>query len=897
MRQSREPPVGPIHATPERIGYTHRVGRKSGRLIRQTLTETLLLGIAGGAAGCVLAWGLVRLFVGIAPNGIPRLEQAAIDARVLWFTLVASLLSGLVFGLAPAIQRARWRVNTTPRMLLRESLVTAQIAVSLVLLTAAGMLLRSLWKVENVPLGIEAEHVVIADFTLGRQRYSPDARQLEFFNELETRMAGIPGATAVAISDSLPPSGGTRGRPLAALQLEGQPPRTEGSGGPVVWRYVSPGYFAALGIPIRRGRGFQAEDRAPGEASIVLSELLARRLFPAGDALGSRIHIDTWFTVVGVAADVRNAGPLKPADPEYYVLRKSTPDEVWRNQMQATMGWRHAYAAIRTPLNAALMADWMKKEFAALDPSLPVATTTMEQKVSVLAQRPRFNAILLSLFAAMGVLLAVIGLYGVMAFLVGQRTQEIGVRMALGATPGTITKLILGRAMRWTVSGAVLGLIGSFFATKTLRSMLFEVSERDPWTIGVVLPALFLIALAAAPGFHPGGQLAWIRSLRCGTNEDSSSTTSRALALQVFMTVTKAGSWALFWRSVVRFQADKVNPWIAVRNTLGLAVPLAVATALGQVPAGLAMSTGALNVSFRDSASPYIQRARMMLAASLIAGSGVFAGGISGRNNLIALLVAGVWAFGAGMLVALSTAAADLGVLSLVLVLVYSSSQQAGEHPVYAGMLAFAGGLIQTLLAVLFWPLRRYVPERRALSDLYMALAQAAKVPIQATEAPPASPQSTAAQTALAALDRDDSLEGIRYRSLLTQAERMRVSLLALSRIRNRMEREIPGSHEAGILNRYFDACSRVLRAIGTTIVADKLEARERSPRAGGPGSKSRREERSSLSNVRPGGAASRGSRSGGAYNPAGAETFEKGEEARPLRLRFGGKSPRCARI
>ncbi len=384
------------------------LGASRGRLIRQTLTETLLLGIAGGAAGCVLAWGLVRLFVGIAPNGIPRLEQASIDARVLWFTLAASLLSGLVFGLAPAMQRPHWRVNTTPRMLLRESLVTAQIAVSLVLLTAAGTLLRSLWKVENVPLGIEAEHVVIADFTLGRQRYSPDARQLEFFNELETRMAGIPGATAVAISDSLPPSGGTRGRPLAALQLEGQPPRTEGSGGPVVWRYVSPGYFAALGIPIRRGRGFQAEDRAPGEASIVLSELLARRLFPAGDALGSRIHIDTWFTVVGVAADVRNAGPLKPADPEYYVLRKSTPDEVWRNQMQATMGWRHAYAAIRTPLNAALMADWMKKEFAALDPSLPVATTTMEQKVSVLAQRPRFNAILLSLFAAMGVLLAVI---------------------------------------------------------------------------------------------------------------------------------------------------------------------------------------------------------------------------------------------------------------------------------------------------------------------------------------------------------------------------------------------------------------------------------------------------------------------------------------------------------
>ncbi len=485
------------------------LGAGRGRLIRQTLTETTLLGVIGGAAGCALAWALLRVFIRIAPDGIPRLDQAALDGRVLLFALAGSLLSGLLFGLAPALQSPRAesltgsRTAGARRTLLRESLVAAQIAVSLVLLTGAGMLLRSLWKLESVPLGIEASHVVTAEFVLGKQRYSNAARQLQFFDDLEARLANIPGAGAFVITDSLPPSGGTRGRPLAAIEVEGRPPRQEGTGGMVAWRYVTPGYFATLGIPIVRGRAFREEDRAPAGSAMILDESLARKLFPDGDALGKRIKTDAWATVVGIAGNVRNLGPLRQSDPEYYLLRKRTPDEVFRNQ-SPPMGWRQAKVAIRTPVDRGMMTGWLKREFAAIDPALPVTIGAMQQRVSRMVQRPRFNAWLLSLFAGMGVLLAAVGLYGVMAFLVGQRRQEIGVRMALGATPRAVAKLVLSRAAVWTLAGAVAGLAGSLFATRAVRTLLFQVPERDPWTFAVVLPALLLIALAAA----------WVPSLR-----------------------------------------------------------------------------------------------------------------------------------------------------------------------------------------------------------------------------------------------------------------------------------------------------------------------------------------------------------------------------------------------
>ena len=479
------------------------LGAGRGRLIRQTLTESLLLGVTGGAAGSVLAWSLLRVFVNIAPNSIPRLTDASLDTRVLLFALGGSLLAGLIFGFAPAVERPSGESLTGSRTagfrrtLLRESLVAAQIALSLTLLTTAGMLLRSLWKMQNIPLGMQPEHVITAEFVLGRQGYSQDARQLQFFNSLESRLQSIPGVTAFTISDSLPPLGGTRGRPYATIEIEGQPRMHEGTGGMVVWRFVTTGYFATLGVPIIRGRGFDDADRSPNVSSIILSDSLARKMFPAGDALGHRVKIEDWATIVGIAADVRNLGPLQQSEPEYYVLRKVVPNAQFSNQNPSS-GWRDAKVAIRTPVDIKVMSGWIKREFAGLDPSLPVTIGLMQNRVSRMTERPRFNAMLLSLFAGMGVLLAAIGLYGVMAFLVGQRTQEIGVRMALGATPGTIAKLVLSRAAVWTLAGAAIGILGSLFATRAIRTLLFEVPERDPWTFGMALPLLLLIAMAAA---------------------------------------------------------------------------------------------------------------------------------------------------------------------------------------------------------------------------------------------------------------------------------------------------------------------------------------------------------------------------------------------------------------
>jgi len=480
------------------------------RLIRQTLTESLLLGVVGGAAGCALAYALLRIFVAIAPGGLPLIEKASIDLRVLLFALAASLMSGLLFGLAPALHLPEisvlggWRSAGPVRAGMRSVLVTLQIAISMVLLTGAGLLLRSLSKLESVPLGLESEHVITAHFILGKQRYSHDAEQLSFFNELEQRVSGLPGITAVALTDSLPPSGGMRARPLATIDIEGRPPRPEGTGGMVGWRYITPRYFAALGIPILRGRPFTEQDRDANAYNLILSESLARRLFNAEDPIGKHLSLrgpqqDKWFTVVGVAADVKNDGPAHASDPEYYALRKRTVDVTFHNQEPPT-GWRAASVVVKTELDPKLAANSIREVIASLDPTLPVEIETMHQRLYEITERPRFNAVLLSAFAATGVLLAAVGLFGVMSFLVAQRTREMGVRMALGATPAHIMTLTLRQAARWTGWGLVVGLVGSVATARWLRSLLFQVDPADPEAVAAAVLLLASIALIAAAG-------------------------------------------------------------------------------------------------------------------------------------------------------------------------------------------------------------------------------------------------------------------------------------------------------------------------------------------------------------------------------------------------------------
>jgi putative ABC transport system permease protein len=473
------------------------LGASRARLIRQNLTESLLLGIIGGTIGCWVAYSLLQLFESIAPEGIPRLQQAGLDTRVVLFTVGVSLVSGALFGLAPAMGQPAPEVLTgkalrqTSSGLLRQILVASQVAISLILLTGAGLLLLSLRRLETVPLGMETQSVLTSQIALAKYRYPTQQLQVAFFKELESRLSQMPGVTAMAISDTLPPFGGSMATTYSHIETPGRPPVEEGVGGMVGWRAVTPGYFSALGVPIVKGRGFTEADAGPNENPVVLSETLAKRLFQEEDALGRNLRMERegpWRQVVGIAADVRNNGLAKPSDPEYYVPWKMDPAGYFRV----------GYVTLRTAMNPETVAKWLRQETAKLDPSVPVTLETMNQRVGKLAERPRFNAMLLTLFAGMGVMLAGIGIYGVVGFLVSQRTQEIGVRMALGASPRTVMKMIMANVARWTIAGALLGLVGSWYAVKLLQSLLFEVSVRDPWPAGAALLLLLISAFVAA---------------------------------------------------------------------------------------------------------------------------------------------------------------------------------------------------------------------------------------------------------------------------------------------------------------------------------------------------------------------------------------------------------------
>jgi len=474
------------------------IGATRGRLARQALTESLLLGVLGGLAGCGFAQLLLRFFVSIAPDGIPRLEQATIDLRVLLFALGVSFLSGVLFGLASALRRPTpelltgKEIRATSRGMLRQVLVTVQIAVSLILLAGAGLLLRSLWKLETVALGMDAKSVIIAGIDLADHRYPDSAKQLAFFNQVETRLKQMPGVTSLALSDTLPPSGGMQATFLSSIEIPGHAKFSAGTGGMIGYRFITPGYFHSLGIPILHGRGFHEEDRSPAERPVILSEALARKLFPNGeDAIGKSFRYGSqndWRTIVGIAGDVKNNGLAVPADPEFYLPWKNEPEGYFRS----------AHLIIHSAINPEAVAKWIRSETAAIDPAVPVTIEGMKTRVGKLAQRPRFTAVLLSLFAGIGVLLAGIGIYGVVAFLVAQQTGEIGIRIALGATPRSVLNLVLSNMARWTVAGATLGLLGAWLCSRLLASLLFEVKPPDPFLLGLSLLFLIVAVIVAA---------------------------------------------------------------------------------------------------------------------------------------------------------------------------------------------------------------------------------------------------------------------------------------------------------------------------------------------------------------------------------------------------------------
>ncbi|MHB1938942.1 MAG: FtsX-like permease family protein [Acidobacteriaceae bacterium] len=476
------------------------LGATRGRLIRQTLTEAFLLAMAGAVAGCALAEMLLRVFIAIAPAGILFLSKARLDLRIILFTVFLSLCCAALFGLAPALQSphttalAARSKNSGAHAAVRRGLVVSQIAISMILLSGAMLLLRSFWNLQEQNLGMQTRHVVTVSVSLP-QRYATGQKQMEFYQHAELAMRRLPGISAVGLSDSLPPGGWENGGWSGQIAVAGRPRPAEGTGHAVLWRWVTPDYFHALDVPILQGQGFTEEERNSSEQFLILSKLLAARMFPEGNAIGQRIKLGTdvpWYVVAGVAANVKNSGLASQDRPEYYRLRRNFVAD-WDPHSWGI----HSVIIIESALPPAAVAPWVRSQIAQIDPTASVDIATLSQQVSKLASRPRFESALLGLFAFTGLLLAIVGLYGVTSFVVTQRTQEIGVRMALGASRFNILRLILWEGIRLIALGGVVGLGAALALSRVLKGLLFSVGPHDPISFLGVALLLALVGLVA----------------------------------------------------------------------------------------------------------------------------------------------------------------------------------------------------------------------------------------------------------------------------------------------------------------------------------------------------------------------------------------------------------------
>jgi len=482
------------------ISIRSALGARRWRIIRQLLTESVLLALTGGALGTLGAvWG-VDLLVKLAPDDIPRLEQIGIDGRALGWTALVSLLTGVVCGLRPAWQSSRLNLNEALKeggrgategsghRRWRNSLVVVELALAVTLLAGAGLLLKSLWRLRQVDLGANPERVFTAFFEMPERRYSQPQQFINFYDRLLEGARALPGVRAAALSNSLPPSSagysdwfGIEGRPALPEQLP-------------QFAYVirvSPDYFRALGVALRRGRFFTEADTAEAPRVALINETLRRRFFPDEDAIGKRLNTGNdrqpiWNEIVGVVGDVKYNGLADQIQPAYY-------QPLSQAQSSAVALILKTDAADPLSLTAAA-----RGALKSVDSELPFAYVyTMEQLLALDTAQLRFRATLIALFAALAVVLACVGVYGVISYSVANRKHEIGVRMALGAQSRDVLRLVLRQGLALTLAGAGCGLLGSLALTRFMRKLLFGVSPTDPLTFIVISLLLIAVALAA----------------------------------------------------------------------------------------------------------------------------------------------------------------------------------------------------------------------------------------------------------------------------------------------------------------------------------------------------------------------------------------------------------------
>jgi predicted permease len=480
------------------IAVRKAVGATMWRLARQCLIEGFVLALAGAALGLAVAWGALKLILAFNQGSIPRAEEIGIHWSVLVFTVGASFLTGIFFGLAPLAQFAgdsqeSLKTATTRSTAtrgthsLRRAMVVSELALALILLVGAGLMVRTFWKLQQVNIGLDPTRVITMRLALPQAQYAKTPAVKQLWTRLLERVNAIPGVRSAAVISGLPPL-----RPLNAndIKVEGYVKKPDGPDQNVDYdQAASPGYFEMLHIPIIEGRAFDARDGANGNKVAIINLTMARAFYGRQSPIGRRVREDRdmpWYTIVGVAADVKNGGIDKPTGTELYFPYSQID------------GVRTLYLVIKTGADPQRMLSTVRRQVADLDPSLPIAQVRfMEDVIAAANARPRFLMVLLALFSFVALSLAAVGIYGVMAFLVAQRTREFGIRMAIGALPADVLSLVLAHGMRMGLFGVAVGAFGAFVLTRFIRQLLFAVQAFDPLTF-LVTAAILTLVIAAA---------------------------------------------------------------------------------------------------------------------------------------------------------------------------------------------------------------------------------------------------------------------------------------------------------------------------------------------------------------------------------------------------------------
>jgi predicted permease len=480
------------------IGIRIALGAGRKRLVQQFLTEGLLLSIIGGAMGIALAWWSMSALGKIAFPFLPRSQEIGIDARVLLFTFLVSILTSIVFGLIPSLQAGKTDVQETLKEggntmsagsvggWLRPVLVVVEVAAAVVLLIGAGLMIRSILRIREVEPGLRAQNLLTAKVSLPREKYKDAEAAIRFYQQVLERVSNLPGVESAGLTSHLPiEERGYNGN----ISVEGKtyPPNE----GPLVeFRAVNEDYFEASGIPLLRGRVFSKAEHDDTQPVVVINDAMAKQIWPGEDPIGKRIFDDTKATVIGVVGNVKNYGLLQQPVPEMYApytVKDFWPDMRWNMRL-----------LVRSTLDNTSIASAVRREVQSVDPAQPIyAVQAMNLVIENTVRDKSLNTTLLTVFAGVSLLLALIGVYGVMSYTVAQHTREIGIRMALGAQPSTILKLVVGRGLVLVSIGAMIGVLASFGLTRFIENMLFGVTPTDPLTFVAIVALLGLVALLA----------------------------------------------------------------------------------------------------------------------------------------------------------------------------------------------------------------------------------------------------------------------------------------------------------------------------------------------------------------------------------------------------------------